>query len=249
MAKRFIIVGNWKMNKTQKEAVEFAQSLPPLLAPNYLAVPFTCLEALCQLDIPMLQIGAQNIHSQHEGAYTGEVSASMIKSCGAKFVIVGHSERRQHFNESNSFVNKKAKAALIEDLVPIVCIGETALHREEGKAFDILKAQLTESLQDIETQSISKLMVAYEPIWAIGTGKPATAQAVQEVHFMIRKWICEKWGEKASDDLFILYGGSVTDETMPELIKQPDIDGVLVGGASLKIDSYSKIIARVGGHS
>lgn len=249
MVKPFIVVGNWKMHKTYDQALEFVHSLPPLIVPNFLAVPYPYLAPLAQLNIPMLQIGAQNLHPHQEGAFTGEVSASMIRSTGAEFVLVGHSERRHQFNESNSFINRKLKAALVEGLMPILCIGETALEREEGRTFDVLKTMLSESLQDIESKLVSKIMVAYEPIWAIGTGLPATAQAAQEVHFMIRKWFKEKYSESLSDHLLILYGGSVTDETMPDLMKQTDINGVLVGGASLKPDSYSKIIACVGGHS
>lgn len=249
MAKRFIVIGNWKMNKTQEQALEFARSLPPLIAPNYLAVPFTCLQLLCDLDIPMLKIGAQNVHPHQEGAFTGEISPPMVKSTGAQFVLVGHSERRHFFHESNEFVNKKIKACLLEDLVPVLCLGESAMDREEGHVEDVLKKQLFESLFEVESQSFSKLMIAYEPIWAIGTGKPATAQAVQEVHFLLRKLIREKWGSSAAEAIFILYGGSVTADTMKNLIKQPDIDGVLVGGASLKVETYSQIIHSVGGHS
>ena len=249
MSKRFIVVGNWKMNKTQEEALEFIQNLPPLIAPNYLAVPFTCLQSLCDLDIPMLKLGAQNVHHLKEGAFTGEISPPMVKSTGAQFVLIGHSERRHFFNESNESVNKKVKACLLEDLVPIMCLGESALDREEGHMEEVLKNQLHESLLEIESKSFSKLMIAYEPIWAIGTGKPATAQAVQEVHFLLRKWIREKWGDEASEAVFILYGGSVVAETIESLMKQPDIDGVLVGGASLQIDAYSQIIKSAGGHS
>lgn len=249
MSRRFIVVGNWKMNKTSQSAVEFAKALPPLMAPNYLAVPFTCLEALTKLDVPMLQVGVQNVYFQKEGAVTGEISAFMAKASGAEFSIVGHSERRQIFQESNAFVNKKIKACLLEDLIPIVCIGESAIDREEGRAQEFLKKQLIESLLEVEKEAFSKIMIAYEPIWAIGTGKPATAQSVQEIHFLIRKWIREKWGEEISENLSILYGGSVVAETIPSLKEQPDIDGVLVGGASLKIDAYTQIIQSVEGTS
>lgn len=247
MTKPFKVVGNWKMNKTIQEALDFAQALPPLFHSNYLAVPYTCIQPLSNLDIPMLQIGAQNLYPQREGAYTGEISPLMLKEAGADFVILGHSERRTLFNESNLFVNKKAKAALNQDLTPIICIGESAIERDQKKTHQVLKTQILESLHEIEPALIPNITLAYEPIWAIGTGEPATAQAAQEVHFQIRKIIEEKWGATEAQKIYILYGGSVSEDSVTELVKQPDIDGVLIGGASLLIEKYTKIIELVRG--
>jgi triosephosphate isomerase len=247
MTKPFKVVGNWKMNKTIQEALDFAQALPPLFHSNYLAVPYTCIQPLTSLDIPMLQIGAQNLYPQREGAYTGEISPVMLKEAGADFVILGHSERRTLFNESNLFVNKKVKAALNQDLHSIICIGESAIERDQKKTHQVLKAQLFESLHEIEPALLSNITLAYEPIWAIGTGEPATAQAAQEVHFQIRKIIEEKWGAAEAQKIYILYGGSVSEDSVLELAKQPDIDGVLIGGASLHVEKYTKIIELVGG--
>ncbi len=247
MTKQFRVICNWKMNKTISEAVGFVKKIPPLLAPTYIAVPFTALNAVASLDIPMLQIGAQNIYPQPEGAFTGEVSAPMVREAGAEFVIVGHSERRQIFSETSEFVNKKVKAAILHDLMPILCIGESALDRENGQAAEVLKTQLLESLKEIEPKTFKNLGIAYEPVWAIGTGKPSTAQSAQEVHFMLRNLIQEHWGEDEAQEVFILYGGSVSPDSVEELMKQPDIDGVLVGGASLNLQTYSKIIELVRG--
>lgn len=247
MSNPFIVIGNWKMNKTIQEALDFVEALPPLFTSNYLAVPYTCIYPLSELDIPMLQIGAQNVYPEPEGAYTGEISTAMIKDAGADFVILGHSERRSLFSESNAFINKKVKAALLQDLNAIVCIGESAMDRDQKKTTEVLKTQLLESLNEIEPSALSCVTIAYEPIWAIGTGQPATPQAAQEVHFQIRKIIEEKWGPKEAKEISILYGGSVSHETVTELKDQPDVDGVLVGGAALNIEKYTQIIDLVGG--
>ncbi|MCH9633648.1 MAG: Bifunctional PGK/TIM [Chlamydiae bacterium] len=247
MRKLFKVICNWKMNKTISEAIAFCKAVPPLVSPVYLAVPFTCLQPLADLDIPMLQIGAQNLYPQHDGAFTGEVSASMIKETGAEFVILGHSERRQIFSETNEFVNQKVKAALLQDLVPIVCIGETAIEKNQNRTREVLKKQLLESLKDLDTVALKQIHLAYEPIWAIGTGTPSTPQSAQEIHFHLRQLIQEEWGEDVAENMSILYGGSVSDESIEELKKQPDIDGALVGGASLKLETFSKIIALVEG--
>lgn len=247
MSKLFKVVSNWKMNKTCTEAVKFVHTLPPLNNPTFVAAPFTAIKVLADLDIPMLQIGAQNIHSESEGPFTGEISAKMVKDAGAEFVILGHSERRSHFNESNTFINEKVKQAFIDDLEVILCIGETSIDRENGRTHEVLSDQLLQSLDGIELSHFQQLSIAYEPIWAIGTGEAATPQAAQEVHCELRKLIEEKWNLQAAERVSLLYGGSVNPDNIEELAKQPDIDGVLVGGASLKTESITQIILKAQG--
>lgn len=234
-----MIIGNWKMYKTAAEAREFILKLLPLIKdisrPVFLAVPFTALASSVEAAKgSQIIIGAQNMHDAPEGAFTGEISAGMLKEIGAEFVILGHSERRQFFHETNEWINRKVKRALKEKLKAILCIGESAQQREDGKTREVLSHQLKESLQGLTERERESLVVAYEPVWAIGTGKTATPDMAQETHAFCRTLLSKK--------IPILYGGSVKPENIVDLMKEPDIDGALVGGASLNVDSFAKII-------
>jgi triosephosphate isomerase len=187
-------------------------------------------------------IGAQNIHFEKEGAFTGEISADMVKDAGASFVILGHSERRQFFGDTDSWVSKKLRAALGASLIPVVCVGESLAQREAGKTNELVESQLKGSLEGLAPDEAGTLVIAYEPVWAIGTGKTATTDQAQEVHLFIRKKLLELLGEKAAAETRILYGGSVKPDNAKALLAQPDIDGALVGGAALKPDSFAAIV-------
>ncbi len=246
MSKEIRVVGNWKMNKKVGETLSFIQSLPPLLKVAYLAIPYTAIYAACAQKIPLLAIGAQNMHDDPFGPYTGEISGEMLRDIGAEFVILGHSERRHYFNETNDFINRKIKHALVTNLVPILCIGETALERDNNQTLEVLTKQLSESLFEIESAHLEAMMIAYEPVWAIGTGKPATAQMAQKTHFELRKLINQQWGPQVAEKIYILYGGSISADNIADFVKQPDIDGVLVGGASLNSASFTQLLQIVG---
>ena len=242
-----LIAGNWKMFKTGKEATAYVQTLASLVAATerrvFLAVPFTALPfAVAVAKQTKLQIGGQNMHDAKEGAFTGEISAAMLKEAGATFVILGHSERRQHFHETNTFINKKVKRALQEKLLSVLCIGESEQQRASGQTAEVLKTQISECLDGLSSVDLSNVLVAYEPIWAIGTGKTADPQQAQEVHKLCRDFIEKKWGREAADGLYLLYGGSVKPDNIAALMAQPDIDGVLVGGASLDPQVFAKIV-------
>ena len=241
-----IIAGNWKMYKTSETALDFIQELIPLVKDAglvYLAVPFTMIKPLAnKVKDTNIHIGAQNMHDATEGAFTGEIAADMLKEAGAQFVIVGHSERRRLFKEDNAFINKKIKSAFQEQLQPLLCIGESLEDREAENTEAILATQLGECLADIQPEKIASLIIAYEPVWAIGTDHSATPQVAQESHSLIRQFIAKTWGESIAEQARILYGGSVKPENAKELLEQPDIDGLLVGGASLSVDSFSKIV-------
>lgn len=236
-----IIAGNWKMYKTAQEAREFILELAPQVAKArlqvFLAVPFTALHAatLASRGTPLV-IGAQNMHDAAEGAFTGEVSSRMLLEAGARFVLLGHSERRQYFHESNSFLNRKIKRALLDGLMPMLCVGETQEEREEGRTEQVLSTQLKEGLEGLKKEELSKIVIAYEPVWAIGTGKTATPEMAQAAHKFVRSQV--------GADLPILYGGSVKPETIAGLMQMPDIDGALVGGASLNATTFAKIITE-----
>ena len=242
-----LIAGNWKMYKTGREASTYVQTLAALVAATerrvFLAVPFTALsfavEAAKQTKV---QIGGQNMHDAKEGAFTGEISATMLKEAGAAFVLLGHSERRQYFHETNTFINKKVKRALQEKLLSVLCIGESEQQRASGQTAEVLKTQISECLDGLSSAELSDVLVAYEPIWAIGTGKTADPQQAQEVHKLCRDFIEKKWGREASEELYLLYGGSVKPDNIAFLMEQPDIDGVLVGGASLDPQVFAKIV-------
>lgn len=251
-----VITGNWKMYKTISEAVNFIENLAPLIgqcqAKVYLAVPFTAIrttvQKIAEIKAP-IAVGAQNMNDASEGAFTGEIAGRMLKEAGAEFVIVGHSERRHLFHESNEFVNNKVKRAFLDHLQPTLCIGETLEEREQGKTELVLEKQLTESLKDIRAEQISEMILAYEPIWAIGTGRVAEAKDAQSAHQFCRMLIGRLWGEKAASEIVIQYGGSVKPENAEALLSQPDIDGLLVGGASLSAQAFSQIIHSYRGNT
>jgi triosephosphate isomerase len=242
-----LLAGNWKMFKTSSQTREFFQDLLKRLTPFPLdrevafGVPFTSLEAAVQAvrGTPII-IAAQNVHWEPEGAFTGEISAPMIAAAEAGAVIIGHSERRQLFGETGANVNKKVKAVLAAGLRPIVCLGETLAERESGLTFEILAGQLTEALAGLDLGGT--LDLAYEPVWAIGTGRTATPETAQAAHAFIRGWLAEKISPASAEATRLLYGGSVKPDNAAQLMAQPDIDGALVGGASLEPDSFAKII-------
>ncbi|HSW86340.1 MAG TPA: triose-phosphate isomerase [Rhabdochlamydiaceae bacterium] len=247
MNRRPMIAGNWKMYKTAPEAKAYIQELAPMVAQAkadvLLAVPFTALHAAsASAHGTDILIGAQNMHDADEGAFTGEVSAHMLKDAGAKCVILGHSERRQLFQESNTFINRKLKRALQAHLLPILCIGESQQERDEGKTGQVLCKQLEECLAGLASEQIGDIVVAYEPIWAIGTGRTATPEIAQKTHAQCRDFIAGNWGKSTAARMRILYGGSVKPETIADQMAQPDIDGALVGGASLDPKSFAKIV-------
>ena len=243
-----IIAGNWKLNKTIDEAVELVTLLKRELSDvsevDIVVCPvFTELSVINDIVLESnIGLGAQNMHWEDFGAFTGEISAPIIKDAGAQYVIIGHSERRQYFGETNETVNKKIKAALNCGLTPIVCVGEVLEERESEKTFDVIKAQIEESLAGFSVDELGKMVIAYEPVWAIGTGKTATPQQAQEVHKFIRELIAKIANDEVAEALRIQYGGSVKPDNVKELMSQSDIDGALVGGASLKPDSFIAIV-------
>jgi len=247
MRKPFI-AGNWKMNLTTREAVTLAKKLVESLAGVTqveigIAPVYTVLPAVAAVVRGSnVQLLAQNLFWVDSGAYTGEVSGPMLKDAGCSHVIVGHSERRQHFGETDESVNKKLKAAFASGLVPIFCVGETLAEREQGRTFAVVERQVKGGLQDIPATDAAKIVVAYEPIWAIGTGKTATPAQAQEVHAQIRSLLARLYGQELADQVRIQYGGSVKADNIAELMQQPDLDGALVGGASLKADSFTAIV-------
>lgn len=206
--------------------------------------PFTSLsEVNSLLKGTQIKLGAQNMYYEESGAYTGEISADMLKSVGCEYVILGHSERRVIFNESDELINKKIKAALVKGLKPIFCIGELLEHRESGETMKVVSSQVEKGLEGVSAEQMKNIIVAYEPVWAIGTGKTATPQQAQEVHFFIRELVAKKFSSSVAESLIIQYGGSVKPDNSGELLSQKDIDGALVGGACLKADSFLGIIA------
>jgi triosephosphate isomerase (TIM) len=242
-----LIAGNWKMYKTTVEAREYISVLSEETASTqrriFLAVPFPVVEgAVDAAKGTKIVIGAQNMHDQVEGAYTGEVSARMLKASGASFVILGHSERRQLFAETNPFIHQKSLRALQEGLTPILCIGERAHERESGEYLNILKKQLEECLHSFNATQVAQVIIAYEPVWAIGTGKTATPEIAQAIHGFIRNWIEERHGIECAKQVCLIYGGSVKPDNIAFLMEQTDIDGVLVGGASLDAKSFAQIV-------
>ncbi len=251
--RKTIIAGNWKMYKTLREGQELVIALRRELyqiedIDIVVCPPYTLLAYLADaLETSNILIGAQDLYWQDEGAFTGEVSPVMLKDIGCKFVIVGHSERRQYFGETNESVNKKINAALKHSLTPIVCVGETLSQREAGETFNVLDGHIENGLKDITDTDILKIVIAYEPVWAIGTGKTATAQQAQESQKYIRDLLRKMYNNDIADTLRIQYGGSVKPENIIELISQPDIDGALVGGASLKIETFAEIVKKAAG--
>ena len=243
-----LIAGNWKMNNTVEESVELVNSLKQRVSDVYgrevlVCPPFVSLVVVKELlKNSNVKLGAQNMHFEKSGAFTGEISAGMLKSVGCEYVIVGHSERRQFFGDTDESVNKKMKAAFASGIVPIVCVGETLAQRESNEMFSVIERQVRKGLDGLTPEQAKKVVIAYEPVWAIGTGKTATPQQAEEVHALIRKIFSQMYGADAADAIRILYGGSVKSDNVSEIMKQPDIDGALVGGASLKADEFAKIV-------
>ena len=245
--RRKVIAGNWKMNMLPGEAIEMINELTPLVKDTknevILCVPYTDLfYALLTAQNTNIKIGAQNMHFEESGAYTGEVSGKMLKSINVEYVIIGHSERREYFNETDETVNKKIKAAFKYGLKPIVCVGETLEQREAGKAVDVITKQTELALEGLNNEQVENTIIAYEPIWAIGTGKTATSEDANNAIKEIRNKISEIYGEETASKVIIQYGGSVKSSNAKELFNMSDIDGGLVGGSSLKAEEFSKIV-------
>lgn len=246
MRQKFII-GNWKMHMTASETESFVKKLLPQLGETTTFVgitpPFTSIgTAVFEAMGSYLNVGAQNMSEHPKGAFTGEISSIMLKESGATFVILGHSERRAHFHEDDQMIHRKVKRALEEDLLPILCVGETEKEREGGIAEKVLKRQLEEALKDFLNGQLENIVIAYEPIWAIGTGKTATPEMAEETHKLIRLFIKEKWGKEISERIPLIYGGSVKPDNGKALLEQPNIDGALIGGASLEVGSFVELI-------
>ncbi len=242
-----VIAGNWKMNMLPNEAIDFIDKIAPLVKNTenevILCVPYTDLfYALLTAQGTNIKIGAQNMHFEESGAYTGEVSGKMLKSIGVEYVIIGHSERRQYFNETDETVNKKIKSAYANGLKPIVCVGETLEQREAGKAVEVITKQTELALEGLDNEQVASTIIAYEPIWAIGTGKTATKEDANDAIKAIRDKICQIYGQNVAERVIIQYGGSVKSANAKELFEMSDIDGGLVGGASLKPEEFSKIV-------
>lgn len=245
--RRKVVAGNWKMNMLPNEAIEYLQAFEPLVkeakAEVILCVPYIDLfYCLMNAQGTNIKIGAQNMNFAEKGAYTGEISPKMLKSCGVEYVIIGHSERRQYYNETDESVNKKVKAAFENELNPIVCVGETLEQREAGDTEKIITNQTRLALEGLTNDEVKNTIIAYEPIWAIGTGKTATSEDANNSIKAIRNEIKRIYGEEVSEEVIIQYGGSVKSSNVKELFATSDIDGALVGGASLKPDEFSKIV-------
>ena len=242
-----LIAGNWKMFKTKAEAIAFAEEFRELYkdtdVQTAICAPFTNLEALKEAFAGTeIKVGAQNVHFADEGAFTGEISVSMLEEIGVDFCIVGHSERRQYFGETDETVNKKLKKLFEGPIRPILCVGESLEERDADKAFDVVGGQIKADLEGIDAADVKKLVIAYEPIWAIGTGRTATPEQAEEMCAFIRKTLIELYGEEVSDEVIIQYGGSVKPANATEIMNMDEIDGALVGGASLKPKDFMEII-------
>ena len=241
-----VIAGNWKMNMHPGEAIEFITNLTPLVKDTkheiILCVPYIDLfYSILTAQGTNIKIGAQNMHYEESGAYTGEISGKMLKAINVEYVIIGHSERRKYFNETDEIVNKKVKSALKNGLKPIVCVGETLNQREEGRAEEVIKKQVDDVLEGLTNEQVGSLVIAYEPIWAIGTGKAATSEDANNGAKQIRDEISKTYGQETASRVIILYGGSVNETNAKELFEMSDIDGGLVGKASLNPEEFSKI--------
>ena len=251
MARKVIVAGNWKMNKTAAEGVALVEALKPLVADvcsccaEVVVCPtFTTLSAVVEAcKGSNVKVGAQNVHWAESGAFTGEISAAMLKEAGVEYVILGHSERRQYFGETDATVNSRLKAAIAAGLKPIVCIGETLEEREGNKTEAVLEKQIKGAFAGISADDFKKIVIAYEPVWAIGTGKTATPDMAEATHAFIRKVVAELYGALA-EDVVIQYGGSMKPENSKELVAQADIDGGLIGGAALKAGSFFDLVSN-----
>lgn len=245
-----IVAGNWKMNKTLQEGIEFAKELKDVLANEktncdvVICSPFIHLASLATiLEVSEIGVGAENCADKVSGAYTGEVSAEMVASTGAKYVILGHSERRAYYGETAEILKEKVKLALANNLTPIFCIGEVLEEREANKQNEVVYSQLADSLFELSNEDFSKIVLAYEPVWAIGTGRTASSAQAQEMHAYIRSVIAEKFGKEIAENTSILYGGSCNPSNAKELFSNTDVDGGLIGGASLKVNDFKGVIA------
>ena len=247
--RRALIVGNWKMNKTASEAAAFSRELTrtiPTVSSIEIVVapPFTALDSVrTALGSSPIQLAAQNLFWEDQGAYTGEISAPMLRDLGCRYVIVGHSERRSLFGERDEGMQKKVRAALKHDLHPILCIGESLAQRESGTTDDVLMQQLKAALAGLSPDNMAALAIAYEPVWAIGTGRAATAEQADAVHRMIRQFLASTWSAAVAERTRILYGGSVTPQNIEGFLKSDQIDGALIGGACLQLESFARIAA------
>ena len=244
-----IVAGNWKMNKTLQEGIELAKELNEVLTadkPNcgvIICTPFIHLASVVPaVDASIIGVGAENCADKVSGAYTGEVSAAMVASTGAQYVILGHSERRAYYHETPEILKEKVQLALANGLTPIFCIGEVKEERVDGRQNEVVRAQIEGSLFDLSAEDFSKIILAYEPVWAIGTGLTATPQQAQDMHAFIRSVVAEKWGAEVADNTSILYGGSCKPSNAKELFANPDVDGGLIGGAALKAADFKGII-------
>jgi len=250
---RPIILGNWKMNKSLKDGVQYARSLKTVLDGKNevlcgICPPYVFLKDICVvLEGSTICVAAQNMHSENCGAFTGEVAAPMLKEVGCSHVLVGHSERRHIFGEDDFFINGKVKKALSCGLTPVLCVGETLEERETGRTKDVVLRQLKNGLHAVNTEMVKEVVIAYEPVWAIGTGKTASPAQANEVHSFIRTILSGDYGDDIAKKLSILYGGSVKADNTGALINQSEINGLLVGGASLELESFLKIIEVVAG--
>jgi triosephosphate isomerase len=246
--RRAIIAGNWKMYKTLRESAELAGGIKRELydwerSDIVLCPAFTSLSVVSDaIEGSNIHLGAQDVFWEHEGAYTGEISPEMLVDAGCRYVIIGHSERRQFFRETNEMINKKIKASLAGGLVPIMCVGENLGEREKGTTLEVVKSHVEDGLRGVSADDVIKIVIAYEPVWAIGTGKTATSAQAQEVHKYIREILSGIYTDKVSQMVRIQYGGSVKPGNIAELVKEEDIDGALVGGASLSCDSFVQIV-------
>lgn len=244
-----IVAGNWKMNMDYSEGLSLFSEIVNMVRDEkkgdqqaIICAPYIHLNSLAKLGGTTVHIGAQNCHQNESGAFTGEISAKMVKSVGCSYVIIGHSERRQYFAENDLLLAEKTKAALAHDLIPIFCIGETLDERNNGDYFEVIKSQLTNGIFDLPAADFAKVVIAYEPVWAIGTGLTASSDQAQEVHAFIRAEIAAKFGAEVAEGISILYGGSCNPKNAAELFAQPDIDGGLIGGASLKSRDFTDIV-------
>lgn len=247
MARTPIIAGNWKMNNTIAQGVELVKALAPLVKDAAVDV-VVCPTATALSSVAAavkgtnIHVGAQNVHWEAKGAFTGEISTGMLNEIGVDYVILGHSERRDYFGETDEGVNKRARAAFAAGITPIICCGESLAVREAGNYIDHVVSQINAALEGFEAADVAKLVIAYEPIWAIGTGKTATFEQAEEVCKAIREAVAKKFGQAAADAVRIQYGGSVKPATIKDLMQQPNVDGALVGGASLKAEDFSAIV-------
>ena len=246
--RKTIIAGNWKMNKTPAEAKALIEEMKPLLSKTkwcemVLCVPFTDIQAAVKAAKgSKIAIGAENMHFEKSGAFTGEISADMLKELGVKYVIIGHSERRQYFNETDEACGKKVQVALENGLRPILCVGESLTEREQDVTMEVIRKQIKIALQNVAVEDIKKVVIAYEPVWAIGTGLTATDEQANETIGVIRAALARKYGKRVADKVRIQYGGSMKPSNVDGLMKQPEIDGGLIGGASLKAEDFARIV-------